>query len=284
MSTELTVVSANLHDYSPTEAETPRRQQQREMLLAMKPDVLCLQEFLVRTPHADDPILVNGFAVLCEQLGMHGRLGFARSHCHVAVLWRSEISIAGWQDYRHWPYHHNVGVATLDVGAEQPLKVASGQFSPFWPEQRDHEAALLGAIAPDRGWMLAGLDVNAVGEDPSYDPEPYANQPPGQRHHLFQCEWTAQWPPTTPAPVNRRATALLTRHGLRDVAPALAAPWTATSGHHPLDGHKVPRRIDVFRATADLLDRVTAFWVTDRDVVRVASEFDHLPIGCTIRL
>lgn len=278
---ELTVVSANLHDYTPGEANTARRRRQRALLVALRPDVLCVQEFLVRADTRYDADLVTEFAQLCEQLGMDGRLGFARSHCHVAVLWRPEFTIEHWRDYGHWPYHHNVGIAQLDVGANQPLQVASGHFSPFSPAQRDHEATLLGAVAPDRGWMIAGLDVNSIGEDPAYDPEPYEAQTPGQRHHLFQTVWSEQWPPAAPELVNRRAAATLTRHGLIDVAPAIGAPWAPTSGHHHLDGHRVPRRVDVFRATDDLLPLIDSFAVADSEGAR---DFDHLPITCTLRL
>lgn len=271
----VTVVSANLHDYTAAEADTPRREAQRELLRALEPDVLCAQELLLRTDDPGDPALDALLGDFCDDLGMRGRLAWSRSGCHVAVLWRPGIEIQDWTDYRHWPFHHTAARARLDVGASSPLCAISSHLSPFDPGQRAHEAQLLGALAPKDEWVIAGLDRNAPGENTGYDPEPYADQPPGGRHQVHQLVWTEQWPPPPGTPVDRRAAAVLTRHGLHDLAPALGVPWTPTSGHHPADPHGL-RRVDALLVSESLLAHARDCDVASPATGHLAADlFDH---------
>ncbi|MER7015330.1 endonuclease/exonuclease/phosphatase family protein [Saccharopolyspora sp. NPDC000359] len=267
----------NLHDYTAAEARSDRRAEQRALMRDQNVDIWCLQEILHPTRDLDDPELAELFAELCDELGMEGRLAWARSGCHTAVLWKPSYRLTRWRDFSHWPWHHTAGCATLDIGGRQDLHVVSAHFSPFSADQRAHEAQLLGAIVPSpTEWMIAGCDLNS----PSVNaPEPYADQTARHghevRHQLHQRVHSEMWPATSEeAPVDRRAAQILDRHGLLDpIDTFVDHPHPVTSGHHPADPHG-PRRPDCLRVTHTLLPG------GGRDVVDHphAEWFDHLPL------
>ena len=272
---QLRVITYNLHNYS----DTADRAEQRALIRSLGADVLCVQEIRHHTDDPHDPGLGGLFRDLCADLDMDGRLAFARSGHHTAVLWRPDMTLKTWTDYRHWPWHHGCGVAELDVGARQPLQVAVTHLSPFSPDQRAHEAQLLGALAPspDR-WMIVGADLNAPSAEA---PEPYADQDPRGRHQLHQRIVSDIWPAGSDvAPVDRRAALLLDRHGLRDLADrGPGTPSPMTTGHHPADPHG-PRRPDCLRTTPVLHTRAAGLQVHDTAAARLAS--DHLPLSTVL--
>lgn len=273
----LQVITYNLHNYSSPDAAD--RAEQRALIRSLNADILCLQEIRHITDDPHDRELSELFHALCSDLGMEGRLAFARSGHHVAVLWQPELRLISWTDYRRWPWHHGCGVAELDIGARQPLQVVAAHFSPFSPDQRAHEAQLLGALAPaqDR-WMIVGADLNA----PSVQaPEPYDGQDPRGRHQLHQRIVSPIWPADSEtAPVDRRAAMILDRHRLRDLADrGPHKPWPMTTGHHPADPHG-PRQPDCLRTTPELQARAGGLLVHDTTEARLSS--DHLPLSTVL--
>ena len=247
------------------------------VLAELGADVLCVQELLWHTDDPHDPELHSAFDAWCAELGLHGRLAWARSGCHVAVLWRPERAVLlGWRDYRHWPWHHTLGRAEFDIGARRTLIHASAHFSPFSGDQRAHEALLTAAVTPadPLAWMILGADLNSI---PEGAPEPYRDQRPGGRHELFQRIHSPVWPATSDlAPVDRRAAETLDRAGLRDALP----PEATSTGHHPSDPHG-PRRPDCLRSTLDA-DRIVGARAHDTDTARATS--DHLPLTARLHV
>ncbi len=274
----LRVATYNLANY--TAASAADRGEQRELIRALEPDILCVQELRHHTDDPRDPAPHALLDELAEQLGMDGRLAYARSGHHLGVLFRPEFELRNWSDYRHWPWHHGAGMATLDVGARQPLRVGAAHFSPFDPGQRAHEAQLLGALGPtEHEWVLLGADLNAPS---THAPEPYLAQEggPHQLHQRIVSEIDAYDPDV--APVDRRAALLLDRHGLLDLADrGPTHPWPMTTGHHPDDPHG-PRQPDCLRGSGDLLAHAGALYVHDTALARDAS--DHLPLSASLTL
>jgi hypothetical protein len=262
------LVTANLFDFNKDPATQERQDEQVAYLRAQNADVLSIQEFWHETSDPADPALAAAFTRFCDELGMQGRLAYARSYCHVGVLWNpATAGVRNWQTFGKWPFHHALGVLTLDVGDSTPWRVATTQLSPASPEARSTEAALVAMAGLGNPKMVTfvGMDTNTPGTEPAldgsgpyYDPEPYENQPPGQPHHLYQVKWNDN--PDAPPIVDRRAAEKLRRAGLTDVAWHLRAPWTPTTGHHPADPHG-PRRIDNWRASAAGLERVESIRV-----------------------
>jgi hypothetical protein len=222
---------------------------------------------------------------------MHGELAPARSRHHVGVLWRPDrAQLLGWQDYSHWPaLHHALGVATLDLRAAQPWRVAATHLNPADPTARFVEAghiAMAGLGNPEVPTLLGG-DFNAAGAEPAldtsgaegsdasgfYDPEPYRDQEPGAAHQLHQVLWDDD--PHAPPRLDRRALERLRRAGLVDVAWHLRVPWQPTTGYHPADPHR-DRRPDGWRASAAALPHITGYRVEDD----IGS--DHRPVTITV--
>lgn len=282
----LRLTTANLFDFNKPPVDERRQRAQVGFLRdELCPDVLCVQEFWCAARHPDDPELVAAFDVFRDEMGMDGRLAWASSWCHVAVLWRPDrAGLESWQEFSRWPFHHTLGVAELDVGATRPWRIATTQLSPACPRARFTEAGLvamagLGNLA---AVTFLGADFNAAGAEPAlagqdgpfYDPEPYQDQRPGLPHQLYQVAW--QDDPEAPPVVDRRALERLRRAGLVDVAWHLRAPWTPTSGHHGIDPHG-SRRPDGWRASAGAVDLVTDLAVAS------TGHSDHREVTISVR-
>lgn len=283
----LRMTTANLFDFNKCPVDEQRQRAQLAFLRdELRPDVLCVQELWHPTRNPDDPDLATAFAAFRDELGMDGRLAWASSWCHVAVLWRPDrASLESWQEWSRWPFHHTLGMAELDVGDRRPWRVATAQFSPASPQARLTEAnlvAMAGLGNPSVVTFL-GADFNAPAAEPAlpgqnrryYDPEPYENQRPGLPHQLYQVVWNDD--PTAPPVVDRRATEQLRRAGLVDVAWYLHSPWTPTTGHHPADPHG-DRRIDGWRASAAALQHVNTIEVADTE------HSDHREVTITVQV
>jgi hypothetical protein len=278
------LTTANLLDFNKPPVNEQRQHAQVAFLRDEEPDVLCIQEFWHATHDPDNPRLAAAFAAFRDELGMDGRLAWASSWCHVAVLWNPNTAeLRSWEEFSRWPFHHTLGVAELDVGAGRPWRIATTQLSPAGPEARFTEAnlvAMAGLGDPETITFL-GADFNAPSAEPAlpdqgrpfYDPEPYHGQPPGLPQQLYQVTWDDN--PDAPPVVDRRAMERLRRGGLVDVAWYLRIPWTPTTGHHA-DPHGY-RRIDGWRASAAALDLVTAHQVAATD------HSDHREVTITAR-
>lgn len=283
----LKLATANLFDFNKSPVDQRRQRDQVTYLRdEINPDVLCVQEIWHATRDPDDPGLAAAFAELADRLGMHGRLAWASSWCHVAVLWDPDkIGLVSWQEYSRWPFHHTLGVATLDVGDTKPWRIATTQLSPAGPEARTTEANLLAmaGLGDPATVTFLGADFNSPSAEPAlpgqdrrfYDPEPYQDQPPGMPHHLYQVTWNDD--PHAPPVVDRRAMEHLRRAGLVDVAWHLRKPWASASGHHPTDPHGL-RRVDGWRASAAALELVCDYFVAD------TAHSDHREVTIEVQL
>lgn len=263
--------TANLFDYGKAPVDEDRQHREREAIRSDRPDVLCVQEFWYASRDPDDRALARAFATFCEQLGMEGRLAWAPSFCHVAILWREDVAgLVSWDEYSRWRWHHALGMAVLDIGAAKPIRVATTQLHPADPMARFCEAgylAMAGLGNPKLITFLGG-DFNAAGREPAlagqegpfYDPEPYRDQERGLPHQQFQVEWNDD--PDADALLDRRALERARRAGLVDIAHQLRVPWQRTSGHHPSDPHG-DRRPDGWRGSAAALPLVEGYQVVE---------------------
>lgn len=278
------LTTANLFDYNKAPIAEDRQRRLREAIRSARPDVLCVQEFWHDTNDPDDPSLARVFAQFCDKLGMVGRLAYAPSRCHVGVLWHPDkAKLDGWQEYSRWQWHHALGVATLDIGATKPIRVATTQLHPADPDGRFAEVGYLAmaGLGNPNPITLLGADFNAAGREPAlpgqagpfYDPEPYRDQPRGQLHQQFQVHWNDD--PDAEALVDRRALERSRRAGLVDIAHHLGLPWQRTSGHHPADPHG-DRRPDAWRGSSAALALVEDYQVDETD------DSDHARV--TIRI
>jgi hypothetical protein len=267
------LITANLFDFNKSPATRDRQDRQVAWLRDQQPFALVVQEFWHETRDPDDKAMAGAFAEFADQVGMDGRLAYARSFCHVGVLWQpNQARLDSWQEFGKWPFHHNLAMATLDVGEHKPWRIATTQLSPAGPDPRSTEGGLVamaGLGNPD-AITFVGLDINEPSAEPAlpgqkgefYDPEPYEHQEPGLPHQLFQVKWNDD--PKAKPIVDRRGAAKLLRADLVDVAWHLKEPWTPTTGHHPSDPHG-DRRIDGWRASAAARERVTGIEVTKTD-------------------
>lgn len=262
----LTLVGYNLRDFGRDAGDRPRHTGQIELLRGIDPDVLAVQEFC-----GDQ----RRFADFADALGMLGGLARAdRTGLHVGLLRRPDIGLRGWRscDGQFW---HNLGVATLDIGAATPLRMAVAHLNPFNPEYRLREARQLAPLADPARATIVAADWNTIGDDAGYDTEPDWSRLPS--HLLFRHVAWDDDPGATPR-ADRRPTALLTRAGLSDAAHRLDAGWQATAGYEPAD---VERRIDAFRVSARVIPALAGYEVVDSPAVRGLS--DHLPIVLRLR-
>jgi endonuclease/exonuclease/phosphatase family metal-dependent hydrolase len=262
----LSLVSYNLKDYGKSAAAT--RRQQHELLRFERPDVVCLQEIW---DDSDDLSALDRHVVtLADALGMRAMAVPAqRSHCHMAILWRSEFTALS-QLSHGLTLWHGLGIVQLDVGAAVPLRVAVTHLAPWDPEKRLADVRTITGLLDDprQATVIAG-DWNSFGADGSYDPEPDWSKLP--RHKLSRhVRWNDD--PNTPPRADRRPAELLHRCGLHDAAVVLQAPWQPTGGHMGAD---LSRRLDAFWTTRP--QALRGYRVIDTPVTRLLS--DHLPIG-----
>lgn len=264
-SATISVVSYNLRDYGQSTVAT--RSQQHELLRAQRPDVLCLQE--IWDDSADLSALHRHVAALAEALGMQAwAVPARRSHCHLAILWRADLTALSTRHHALTLWHA-LGVIQLNVGADVPLRVAVTHLAPWDPEQRLADTRTITGLLDDPGQAtVIAADWNCLGADHTYDPEPDWSRLP-TRKMWRHIRWSDN--PDTPPRTDRRPTELLRRCGLHDAAVHLQAPWQATAGH---TGTDLPRRIDAFWTTRP--QALRGYHVIDTPTARELS--DHLPI------
>jgi endonuclease/exonuclease/phosphatase family metal-dependent hydrolase len=261
----LRIVSYNLKDYGKSTQDTQRAQ--HRLLADLAPDVLCLQEIWDDTD--DLTPLHRHFGAIADALGMTGEpVPARRSHCHMAILWRPELTRLSWRihELNLW---HGPGIAVLGIGAAVPLRVAVTHMPPWDPQQRLSDTRTVAALLahPDHATVIAG-DWNSLGVDPGYDPEPDWTllRPDKIWRHV---RWNED--PDAQQVADRRPAQLLRRSRMWDAAPHLGTPWQPTGGH--ADGD-LPRRPDAFWTTRP--QALRGYHVIDTPAARPLS--DHLPI------
>ncbi|MFJ7279762.1 endonuclease/exonuclease/phosphatase family protein [Kitasatospora sp. NPDC098663] len=291
---------ANLNAYKVRPGEDGARSRARTAAIReMAPDVLTVQEILVDTTGPDrwDDAAAEIIRALAADCGLActlpgGPAGAAMCHnahrpWYTAILWNPDtvapvpgaLRAVGAPDF--W---HGVTTLALDVGATEPLLVASYHGDPFRPDARYNEALRLKGLFRRTGGVASGVllgDFNSIcaASSPTggyYDAEPYG----GQDHDdlEYQCL------PDTVGGTNladRRPTAALLRRGfMTDAAAHLGVPWQPTVGYWR-DGQGDPdpwgqRRIDLVLATRHVAPALTGYGVHVSEASTLAS--DHRPV------
>ncbi|MEU4300287.1 endonuclease/exonuclease/phosphatase family protein [Kitasatospora aureofaciens] len=208
---------------------------------------------------------------------------------YTAILWNPDTVHAtrgGFRPFGAPDFWHGCTTMLLDVGAAEPVLVASYHGDPFRPDFRANEALRLKGIFRRTGGAKPGIlagDFNAIsaattipGGTQFYDPEPYHDQDHDDLEYQLQ-------PGTAGGTqlADRRQTAALLRAGyMVDAAAHLAAPWQPTVGYWA-DGQGDPdpwgeRRIDLILATRPVAPALVRY----RAHVSPASEAaaDHRPV------
>lgn len=280
-----TVNAWNLYD---TDAHEGRYAALEALIQALDVDVLAVQEIVARPSSPSDPAvrsvaeqrlhrLAEAIDRRCEVDGQPTLAVGGGSH-HAALLWRDGITPVNesLDRFERAPagMWHSMVTAVLDVGGPR-LRIGSVQLSPFDPGMgwgwRD-AGQVLRAMHRDSTPGLIGGDWNALGSDPAYDPDPYADA-------AWHPDHAYQYGPD--GRLDRSAARRLEEIGrMRDCARIVDAPWTPTTGHHPVDHHP-PRRIDRWYATHHVPDAALVGYRV-ADSYAVGATTDHLPVLVTL--
>jgi endonuclease/exonuclease/phosphatase family metal-dependent hydrolase len=272
------------------------------------PDILALQEVLVdeRDTSREDweQQAAELIQDLAEECGLTAKVGATAGYPHgtamaanahrawwTALMWNPDTVRPVDNSYRPYgapDFWHGCATASFDVGAREPVLVASYHGDPFRPTFRADEALRLKGIFRRTGGVKPGFcvgDFNALsdayttaedGAPRYYDPEAYAQQ----RHDDLEFQvragsiGKAQW-------ADRRQTEQLLRNGyMVDAAAHLDVPWHPTVGHWE-DGRGDPdpwgpRRIDLVLATRPVAPALTGYTAHKSPAAEDAS--DHLPV------
>jgi endonuclease/exonuclease/phosphatase family metal-dependent hydrolase len=182
-----------------------RWNQQIVMLREWDLDILLVQEM-----HGWDR---DGYMPLFaaeEELGMRGLFAPAPMvNCHLGMFMRAaKVWPKQWDQRYTSMAWHAYGQATLRVAGAGDLTVISVHLSPWAPEQRLDEAAIIGQALGKSKYGIAAGDYNCV---PPGDPEPPWDKMPRRKQ--------AQAIPTGDGVrADRRVGERLARAGLRDAA------------------------------------------------------------------
>ncbi|MFE4869517.1 endonuclease/exonuclease/phosphatase family protein [Streptomyces sp. NPDC056682] len=250
------------------------------------PAILSLQEVLV--DHSTAPNdrwdteaadTIHSFAADCGLTATvtatsgypHGTVMASNSNrpWYTAILWNPDLVGLVPGSYRPYgapDFWHGLTTAQFDLGAGEPVTVASYHGDPIRPDGRYNEALRIKSIfrrtaGVKRGFVIG--DFNALsaarraphlGDGGSgslgyYDAEPYGDQD----HDDLEFQLLADTVGKEQLADRRQSAALLRRGFMVDAAAHLGAPWEATVGYWE-DGRGDPdpwgeRRIDLILAT-----------------------------------
>ncbi|MFE4057923.1 endonuclease/exonuclease/phosphatase family protein [Streptomyces sp. NPDC059096] len=247
----------------------------------INPDILALQEVVIdeRVTSRDcwDREAASLIQDLAAHCGLTAAVGTTNGYPHgtamaanwhrpwwTALLWNPETVQLVEDSYRPFgapDFWHGCTTARFDVGAQEPILVASYHGDPFRPDFRYNEALRLKGIFRTAGGVKSGFvmgDFNALsaaqvraadGTLHYYDHEPYT----GQDHDDLEYQLMEGTIGSTQLADRRQTEALLRRGFMVDAAAHLGAPQHPTVGHWP-DGKGDPdpwgeRRIDLILAT-----------------------------------
>ncbi|WP_395297194.1 endonuclease/exonuclease/phosphatase family protein [Kitasatospora hibisci] len=295
-----------------TEHRSARWQARITAIREVTPDILCLQEVVADNTHEPDENpaaaavrrdreAAEAIARLAADCGLtaatpDGIAGTAMApnagHTWYTAILRNPTTVTpvpgSYRAFGAPEFHHGLTTLSFDVGAADPLLVASYHGDPFRPGFRANEGIRIkghlrrtGGARPavvlgDFNAISAAQVTNPSGETLHYDAEPYTRQDHDDLE--YQCV------PETIGISNladRRQTAVLLRRGFAvDAAAHLGAPWQPTVGYWP-DGTGDPdpwgeRRIDLILATRPVAPALTAYRV---HVSKASTEAaDHRPV------
>ncbi|MEV3857642.1 endonuclease/exonuclease/phosphatase family protein [Streptomyces sp. NPDC050095] len=304
------IANLNAYKLSPRDRGTPSWDARVSAIQEIAPDILALQEIVVdhRTvsPDAWDHVaaaLIHDLADACHLSARipasagypHGTAMAANRHrpWWTALLWNPatvQLAEGSYRPYGAPDFWHGCTTGMFDIGAHQPLKVASYHGDPIRPNFRRDEALRLKSIFRTTGGVVPGVccgDFNAISaaliadvEEPSgqryYDPEPYV-----EMHHDDLEYQLLEGTIGTTQLADRRQTEALLRNGyMVDAAAHLQAPWQPTVGHwKDGDGDPDPwgqRRIDLILATQPVAPALTDYRTHRTAAAERAA--DHLPV------
>ncbi|MFI6281640.1 endonuclease/exonuclease/phosphatase family protein [Streptomyces sp. NPDC050988] len=303
---------ANLNAYklTPLTRTTSSWGARVDAICEIGPDILTLQEVVVNERSTSreywEDYAAELIQDLAQQCGLTAQVGATSGYPHgtamaanwhrpwfTAILWNPEtVQLVG-DSYRPFgapDFWHGCTTARFDIGAEEPVLVASYHGDPFRPRWRAEEALRLKGIFRQTGGVQPGFvlgDFNSLsaarvrgwfGLRRYYDHNVYLRQ----RHDDLEFQVAPRsigrwWRRNVP----ERATQALLRDGyMVDAAAHLGVPWQPTVGHWE-DGKGDPdpwgaRRIDLILATRPVAPALTAYQAHRSPTAEEAS--DHLPV------
>lgn len=274
------------------------------------PDILALQEVIVDETRPSDEWAAEASTVI-QQLaaetglsattlradGTPGPTAMANNLTrgwYTAILWNPNTVKpfpGGFRPFGSPDFWHGFTTVRFDLGAAEPVTVASYHGDPIRGDWRRNEALRIKSAFRTTGGAKPGLvlgDFNALSaatvDKPAgkryYDPEPYLNQD----HDDLEYQLLKGTIGTTQLADRRQSEVLLRRGFMVDAAAHLGAPWQATVGHWK-DGQGSPdpwgaRRIDLVYATRPVANALVSYTTHTSPAAREAS--DHLPVICEV--
>ncbi|MEY9958839.1 endonuclease/exonuclease/phosphatase family protein [Streptacidiphilus sp. MAP5-52] len=302
------IANLNAYKLDPRTRGDAAWQARVESIREIGTDILALQEVVVdesgTKPERWQQQAAELIQGLADQCGLTAAVGATPGHPHgtamaanahrawwTALLWNPDTvqPIDGsFRPYGAPDFWHGCATVSFDIGAREPILVASYHGDPFRPDARANEALRLKGMFRRTGGARPGLclgDFNSIsaaevptgqGGHQYYDAEPYLDM------HHDDLEFQVQ--PGTAGGVqlaDRRPTAALLRGGyMVDAAAHLGAPWQPTVGHWQ-DGQGDPdpwgaRRIDLILASRPLAPALRGYQTHKSAAAQAAS--DHLPV------
>ncbi|WP_330347712.1 endonuclease/exonuclease/phosphatase family protein [Streptomyces sp. NBC_00582] len=307
----LRLANLNAYKLTPATRTTSSWTARVNAIQEINPDILALQEVVIdestTSRDAWEQQAAELIQELADQCGLTAQVGTTAGHPHgtamaanwhrpwwTAILWNPDTVQLIENSYRPYgapDFWHGCTTARFDVGAPEPVLMASYHGDPFRPDFRSNEALRLKGTFRQTGGVKPGFlvgDFNSLSAAKVrrfgvfrryYDRNVYRRQ----RHDDLEFQVYPRsigrwWRPNVP---NREQTKLLLRRGyMVDVAAHLKAPWQPTVGHWE-DGRGDPdpwgkRRIDLILATRSIAPALTGYHTHKSTAAEKAA--DHLPV------
>lgn len=306
MAPTLRIANLNAYKLTPATRGTRSWNARTAAVQEIRPDILALQEVVVDENTSRDSWESEAASLVQDLAGQCGlTAGVRRTDGHpygtalaanrhrpwwTALMWNPDTVGLVEGSYRPFgapDFWHGCATASFDVGAREPVLVASYHGDPFRPDFRYAEALRLKGIFRTTGGVKPGFcvgDFNAIsaaetdgdrGERRYYDDEPYTEMD----HDDLEFQVQAGTVGTTRLADRRQTEALLRKGYMVDAAAHVGAPWEPTVGHWK-DGRGDPdpwgpRRIDLILASRSVAPALTGYRAHRTAAAEEAS--DHLP-------
>jgi endonuclease/exonuclease/phosphatase family metal-dependent hydrolase len=307
-----TIRLANLNTFklSRESIDTPSWQSRVTAIREIAPDAIAIQEIIVdETKHPSEwateaSTVIQQLAADCgltattvRKDGAPGPTAMANNAhrgWYTAILWNPESVKpvpGGFRPYGAPDFWHGCTTLRFDIGAPEPITIASYHGDPFRGDWRRHEAFRLKSVFRTTGGAKPGLalgDFNALSaarvskaeSERYYDEEPYL----AQDHDDLEYQLLEGTIGNGQLADRRQSEVLLRRGFMVDAAAHLGVPWHPTAGHWE-DGRGDPdpwgaRRIDLVYATRPVVPALVSYATYKSPAAEEAS--DHLPVICEI--
>ncbi|GGU55744.1 hypothetical protein GCM10010211_20670 [Streptomyces albospinus] len=308
MPQNIRIANLNAYKLTPASRSTSSWTARLTAIQEIAPDILALQEVVIdeNVTGRDDweHEAASLIQDLADECGLSASVGASDGHPHgtamaanwhrpwwTALMWNPNAVGVIEGSYRPFgapDYWHGCTTVRFDVGAKEPILVASYHGDPFRPDFRYNESLRLkgtfrttGGVKP--GFVLGDLNsISAAEVDDGqggrryYDDEPYTEMD----HDDLEFQVQAGTIGTTQLADRRQTETLLRKDYMVDAAAHLGAPWEPTVGHWA-DGQGDPdpwgpRRIDLILASRTVAPALTAYRTHRSPAAEQAS--DHLPV------